>query len=133
MVDVKNHDIDKKIIPLSSGRMLTKQEAMKVQKQSIAALTVRDADSPLILLHGSLPRYPVRLWTRKIEGVVEISFTIDERGRVRNPEVVSSTNRLLTKVCIRAVSRWRFEPIYKAGVPIQIQMIQKFPFKIIRQ
>ena len=132
MVDVKDHDIDGKLIPLSSRRLLTKRGAMELQKKSIAELTVSDADSPLVLLHGNLPRYPVRLWTRKIEGVVEISFIIDEKGIVRNPQVVSSTNRLLTNVCIRSVSKWRFQPISKAGVPIQVQAKQKFPFRIIR-
>lgn len=109
---------------------LTEREAIEVLKRTPTALPVGDADSSLVLLRGSLPGYPKDVIANGIEGVVEIRFTIDEAGLVRNPQVVSSPDARLTAACLRALNEWRFRPVPKEGMVVRIEAAQKFPFKL---
>ncbi len=57
------------------------------------------------------PEYPTRALLRQQSGYVVLSFTVDETGRVRNPEVVEESPRgLFTKAAISAARKFRYLP-----------------------
>jgi protein TonB len=62
------------------------------------------------LLQDEAPRYPLAAMNRKLEGQVEVAFTIMPDGRVANPRVVSAEPAgVFDRAALTAASRWRFE------------------------
>lgn len=62
------------------------------------------------LLQDEAPRYPLAAMNRKLEGQVEVEFTITPDGRVANPRVVSAEPAgVFDRAALTAASRWRFE------------------------
>ena len=68
------------------------------------------------------PSYPTELRKKRAQGTVEITFTVDVRGRVTNPKVSRSTHPAFDKAAMDAVKQWRFEPGVRSG--------EKVPFKM---
>lgn len=56
------------------------------------------------------PIYPHEARRDGRSGTVNVEFTVDESGRVIDPRVVSSTDRVFEDATLRAVSNWRFAP-----------------------
>jgi protein TonB len=62
------------------------------------------------LLEDEAPRYPLAAVNRKLEGQVEVAFTILPDGRVANARVVSAEPAgVFDRAALTAASRWRFE------------------------
>lgn len=62
------------------------------------------------LLQDEAPRYPLAAKNRKLEGQVEVAFTILPDGRVANARVVSAEPAgVFDRAALTAASRWRFE------------------------
>lgn len=62
------------------------------------------------LLEDEAPRYPLAAMNRKIEGEVEVAFTIQPDGRVANARVVSADPAgVFDRAALAAAARWRFE------------------------
>lgn len=58
------------------------------------------------------PRYPPLALRRRVEGFVEVSFTVLEDGSVTNVSVVRSDPRaIFDREAINAMQRWRFQPM----------------------
>ncbi|MDX1380463.1 MAG: M56 family metallopeptidase, partial [Xanthomonadales bacterium] len=56
------------------------------------------------------PRYPNRARSKGIEGYVKLSFSLDDRGRVRDIEVADAyPEGVFDRAAKRALKRWRFE------------------------
>ncbi|GAD80840.1 energy transducer TonB [Vibrio ezurae] len=65
------------------------------------------------------PRYPARALSRKIEGYVVMSFTINDRGRPTDIEVVDSKpKRIFDREATRALQRWKYQPLIVNGKAI---------------
>ncbi|ALN78952.1 TonB family protein [Lysobacter antibioticus] len=79
---------------------------------ALPAMTSANAASPAMprLLADASPRYPLPALNRKIEGSVEVSFTILPDGRVGAPRLVSSEPAgVFDAAALAAVARLRFE------------------------
>ncbi len=64
--------------------------------------------------------YPVEAKERGIEGTVWVSFTIDETGEVKQPEVKDGVHYLLDEEALRFVSSLpTWTPAAKDGMPIE--------------
>lgn len=62
------------------------------------------------LVSDAAPRYPLIALNRRIEGSVQVSFTIQPDGRVAGVRLVSSTPAdIFDAAALAAVGRWRFE------------------------
>jgi TonB family protein len=73
--------------------------------------------------------YPERARRDRLEGVVELSFVIDETGAVTGIEVRESGGAVFDEAVIDAVGRWRWDPATKYGVPVKIRWVQRFRFR----
>lgn len=59
--------------------------------------------------------FPPSLARSGVDGIVIVAFTVDEEGRVKDPEVASSPDRLLNPYALKAVAAWRFIPGARNG------------------
>jgi TonB family protein len=67
--------------------------------------------SSLNVLSYSAPTYPSRALERRIEGWVDLEFTVDQQGRPRDVVITdSSHDAYFRHEALRAVEQWRFEP-----------------------
>jgi len=86
-------------------------------------------DSPKPLYMPKIP-YPKAAKTAKIEGVAEISYTIDTTGRVVSVRLLSIPHVSFEKTIEKAVLSWRFSPAIKNGKPVPINANQTIVFKL---
>ena len=66
------------------------------------------------------PKYPIRAAKQGQDGWVQLSYVIDEQGKVK--DIVSLNNggnKAFIKAAIRAVKKWKFEPAMKDGKAIE--------------
>lgn len=77
------------------------------------------------------PNYTDEARRKKIMGVVIVNCVIDKDGSTRDFEIVQSLGFGLDEQAIHAVSRWRFAPATKDGVPVPIHGQISVRFKLI--
>jgi protein TonB len=80
-----------------------------------AGLSDRD---PLPLVRVE-PQYPPEAQRRKLEGWVQVRFTISTGGSVKDPVVVKSSHSIFERNALQAVSKWKYQPQMKAGKPAE--------------
>ena len=68
------------------------------------------------------PSYPVDLRGKKVEGVVTLTFTVDEDGKVASPRVEKSSHPSFDRPALEAVKKWKFEPALRAGKRVACRM-----------
>jgi periplasmic protein TonB len=89
------------------------------------AATPRAGQLPPVVSQVS-PRYPPLALRRRIEGFVELSFTVQPDGRVTDISVIDSEPRtLFNREAINAMERWRFAP---SSAPVKGR--RTFDFKL---
>lgn len=73
--------------------------------------------------------YPPGSLKRKEGGYVEVEFTIDEQGFVRDAELIQSEGSDMFGVStMDAIEKWRFAPFFKDGEPVATRVLQKVDF-----
>jgi protein TonB len=86
-------------------------------------ITAREVPEPI---SRAAPRYPVLAERRKIEGTVELEFTIQADGAVANVRVLrSEPEGIFDRDAVAAMQRWRYPPI-----PTAIKARRSFDFKL---
>ncbi len=65
--------------------------------------------------------YPITAQQARLEGVVVLEATIDERGSVERLRVIESAP-LFDQAALDAVRRWRYTPTLLNGVPVPVLM-----------
>lgn len=88
---------------------------------------VIEADSEMIPTNKVEPVYPIRAFNRKVEGWVQVKFTVTAAGRV-DPEsidVVDSEPRgMFENSAIKATPEFTFNPRIRNGVPVEVPNVQ---------
>lgn len=74
------------------------------------------------------PLYPAELKQQGVSGTVEVSFYIDQGGRVRFVAPSAADNPLLAACATAAVEQWQFEPPTRRGKPALVRATQRFAF-----
>jgi protein TonB len=80
-----------------------------------AGLADRD---PLPLVRVE-PEYPPQARQRRLEGWVQVQFTISTGGSVKDSVVVKSSHSLFERNALQAVSKWKYQPQLKGGKPTE--------------
>lgn len=68
------------------------------------------------------PSYPFELRHAGITGQVLVDFIVDSTGSVSRAFAVRSDDQAFEAAAVAAVSKWRFRPGRKAGVPVNTRM-----------
>jgi protein TonB len=76
------------------------------------------------------PVYPFEAKRGGVRGEVVVEFLVDERGRVVEPRVVSSTDRIFEEATLRAVAKWQFEPGRRDGRIVRFRMAAPVVFNL---
>lgn len=85
----------------------------------------------LVALVRIPPEYPAHARMRRIEGFVDVEFTVDAEGRVRNVRIVNAEPPgVFDRAAINSVMYWRFEPRRQDGRAIEVIARQRIEFDL---
>ena len=103
-------------------------EASSVQHDLDAAVAQHNFMTTLVpagqltLLKSVQPSYPLRAVNAKIEGWVDVEFTVAETGKVRDVSVRASSNPgVFDDAAVRAVAQWRYKPVLRDAKPVPVR------------
>jgi protein TonB len=82
-------------------------------------------------LSAPQPVYPELAMMAKLQGIVVIEATVNERGRVVNANVLEGAP-MLTEAALEAVKKWVYTPTLVNGVPTPIIMTVTVHFRLSR-
>ncbi len=85
-------------------------------------------DSPPELTRKVEPIYPDLLRTNRVQGYVELEFTIEQDGTTGGIDVLSSSRYEFELPAIEAVRKWRFKPAIREGVAVAARVRQRLEF-----
>jgi TonB family protein len=78
--------------------------------------------SQLTLVKSVQPTYPATAQSSRVEGWVELDFTVDENGEVRAIAVhATSAAGIFEDAAINAVSQWRYQPFQRDSVATAVR------------
>ncbi len=77
------------------------------------------------------PNYPPEAARKREEGWVEVAFTVDADGKVKDVSVVNANPaRIFNEAAIRAVQNWTFQPRLENGKAVEQQIKSRIEFKL---
>ena len=65
------------------------------------------------------PEYPPQARQRKLEGWVQVRFTISSAGSVKDAVVVKSSHAVFERNAVQAVNKWKYQPLLRGGKPAE--------------
>ena len=78
--------------------------------------------SQLTVLKSVQPTYPMRAVAGKIEGWVDVEFTVAETGKVKDVSVrAASIPGVFEDAAVKAVSQWRYKPMLRDSQPVPVR------------
>ena len=87
--------------------------------------------TPLVRIPAN---YPVSALTKRIEGFVEMRFTVTETGSVANPEVLrASPPGVFDRAARRAVLKWKYQPQMVDGKPTPVITYTRLVFQLLEE
>jgi TonB family protein len=85
-------------------------------------------DSAVKPLVGPAPEYPKALYRKRVDGHATVSFTIDARGAVGDPVILSASLPEFGESALAAIRLWRFLPKVKHEQPVESRAEMPFEF-----
>ncbi|HXW15761.1 MAG TPA: energy transducer TonB [Terriglobia bacterium] len=110
--------------PQPDSQKGTRQTSTKVQR-----IRVSGQVAAAKLIHQEAPEYPSLAKTARIQGTVQMEVVIDKDGTVEDIKVLSG-HPLLIESALEAVSRWRYQPTYLNGKPVEVMTEVEINFKL---
>jgi TonB family protein len=98
-------------------------------QKAAASPASSDATAPSLISKVE-PDYSKEAREKKLSGNVLLSLVVGADGVPRNIKVVSPLGLGLDEKAIEAVSKWRFRPGTKGGVPVPVQAQVEVSFKL---
>ncbi len=74
------------------------------------------------------PEYTRQARKAKVDGIVAVRFTVDAQGKVSDIQVTKSLGLGLDEKTVEAVSKWKFHPATRDGVPVPAPRSVAFHF-----
>jgi len=91
----------------------------EVELEKATSLGAGGGDRDIVPLVRVDPQYPPRAKQRRIEGWVDVEFTISPAGTVDNPKVIGAyPPTVFEQAALRAVRRWRYNAKIVDGVAV---------------
>ena len=76
------------------------------------------------------PKYARSAIEEGVEGEVILSGVIRSDGVVDQVTLIRSLDQRLDEAAISALSKWKFHPAWKAGVPVDVDVVVRIPFRL---
>jgi TonB family protein len=77
------------------------------------------------------PEYSEEARKAKFQGTVVLSIVVDPSGKARDIKVIRPLGLGLDEKAIEAVSKWRFKPGMKDGVPVPVRASVEVNFRLL--
>ena len=75
------------------------------------------------------PVYPARALAGKIQGWVELTFEVTDKGLVKDVAVTAASNPgVFDDAAAKAVSQWRYQPVMRDGKAVSVHSIVRIRF-----
>jgi len=87
-----------------------------------------DISAP-VALNKVDPAYPSELIRDRVQGTVVLYAVIRSNGTVDSVRVLDSVDQRLDQNAVNALTRWRFRPGTKQGVPVDVEAVVQVPFR----
>jgi TonB family protein len=87
-------------------------------------VSVEDVQIEYAMMIRTPPAYPREGLARKLDGDVTVSFTIDDRGTVKNARAVRSSDAMFEAPALAAISQWKYLPRIVAGKRVAVDRVQ---------
>lgn len=84
-------------------------------------------DEPPRCVYQPPPRIDNKV-RKRVPGSVHVVFIVNERGRVENPIVKSSTDPVFERPALDAVAKWKFDPATRNGRPTTCRIKRTISF-----
>lgn len=68
------------------------------------------------------PRYPDEARKEKMQGVVQVSFTVTEAGVVQDIQIEESGGEFFDQAVIDTLQNWELKPATKSGIRVKVRM-----------
>jgi protein TonB len=88
---------------------------------SDALFSMADLDQKPRAIYQTSPSISATM-RKKTPGTVYVIFVVDERGKVEDPIVQSSTDPVFDAAALSAVKQWKFEPGKRNGQSVKFRM-----------
>jgi TonB family protein len=89
---------------------------------------VEEASDELEPLIAGTPEYPVAARQRRVEGYVDVEFTVNAAGNVESPRVVAAQpSGVFDAAALASVARWRYAP---APDRVPVALKERVEFKL---
>lgn len=85
-----------------------------------------------VVIHRVQPKYPRLAIAGGINGHVVIHCVIDKHGRMRDPQIMRSTNPIFNQSALEALSQWRFVAGSMNGQPVDTYFDLTIHFEVRR-
>jgi protein TonB len=77
------------------------------------------------------PDYPERAVLQRLEGWIEIEFTVACDGTTREPRILAAEPAgVFDRATLDALARWRYEPVHSNGVPVDQRVAMRLHFEL---
>jgi TonB family protein len=116
-------------IGFSSGETASAQRDLDAAVAKQNFMTALVPAGQLTVLKSVQPVYPARAVNNKIEGWVDVEFTVAETGKVSDVSVrASSIAGVFEDAAVKAVAQFRYKPVLNDGkaVPVRTQIRVRF-------
>jgi protein TonB len=125
-------DIAKNINPSEAVGEILPMADTAVELEKASSLGAGGGDRDVVPLVRVDPQYPPQAKQRRIEGWVDIEFTIGPAGTVENPKVIGANPpTVFEQAALRAVRRWRYNAKMVDGVAVARHGVQvRIRFKL---
>jgi protein TonB len=125
-------DIAKNINPSDAVGEIMPMADTAVELEKASSLGAGGGDRDVVPLVRVDPLYPPQARQRRIEGWVDIEFTIGPAGTVDDPKVIGAHPRtVFEQAALRAVRRWRYNAMMVDGVAVARHGVQvRIRFKL---
>ena len=85
----------------------------------------------LTVLKSVQPVYPSKAEGKKLEGWVDVEFTVTEAGRVQDVAVrAASVPGVFDDAAVKAVSQWRYQPTLRDAKPVPVRTQLRIRFTL---
>ena len=91
------------------------------------------ADGDVLPIFKVTPNYPLTAAKRGVEGYVVIRFTVDELGRIVDPEIVEAMPAgFFNRSALEAVRRFKYRPRVLNGQPTRVTgMVHRLVYELV--
>lgn len=89
-----------------------------------------EKSEPPVPVRTVAPEVPQNLARTGGNGLVTVSFLVDEKGVVQDASVEKSSNPELNDLALAAIRKWRFKPARKDGVAVAMRVSLPIKFAV---